>query len=83
MSAEEDSWLEPSQQVDDITDDEGLLESLCKYLRDLHKSNDFKFKAMIVDIFGAEKLSNYSFQYYLAGKLDINYSNFKQSMKLW
>ena len=45
--------MEPSQQVDDITDDEGLLESLCKYLRDLHKSNDFKFKAMIVDIFQA------------------------------
>ena len=68
---------------DDESCDNIMLDDLCSYLRNLHKSDSTKFKTTIINMFGTEKIANYSFQYYLATKLDINYPNFKKSMQRW
>lgn len=72
-----------NSDVDKVDIDLSLLESLCDYLRNLHKNDSSRFRTMVIEIFGTEKLANYRFQFALAKKLDINYQNFKRSMKLW
>ena len=64
-------------------DDKFLSRSLISYLQEIHKDNNPKFKKIIVDLFGVERIANYKFQYFLACKMDINYTNFKRSMKRW
>ena len=60
-----------------------LIKCLLQYLGQLHEDNHQRFKMMIVDIFGLDRVSDNSFLFFLASKLDINYQNFKKSMKRW